>query len=501
MALQRRTLAVAMVGLLGLAADARAADPATHTIAPSLTDPAIVDTTPTRGNHLVWLGAPERRLGKLLVFLPLGGMMNIPTEFEEFGSEAGRLGYHTIVLAYRNEAPVAMPPPVGCGNGVEASTAPPNCAIDVRMEILNGIEKSTTVNVNRAGSIENRLNKLLVHLAATYPGEGWSQFIDTSGPEPTPKWSDTVISGGSFGAGQAAIIAAQHTVHRAALITGWTDAKHGWVTLAATPSDRYATLIHAREEFFARTCFAYLALGLAPGCPLAEFPTLPVSASNPALVENRPLPFGARQLVFNLEPINQPPIANPFHPSPLRDGYLPRGADGTPAQKLVDAWRSTLGDSDADSYLDVVDNCPQVANPDQTDSDRNGTGDACGPTFAQGAAAGTVPATLALTLGPPATFGAFAPGVNRTYDASTTANVITTAGDTVLSVSDPGHLTNGAFSLTEPLQVSFSKSTWAAPASNDPVTISFKQAIKATDALRTGVYGRTLTFTLSTTTP
>ena len=37
--------------------------------------------------------------------------------------------------------------------------------------------------------------------------------------------------------------------------------------------------------------------------------------------------------------------------------------------------------------------------------------------------------------------------------------------------------------------------------SNDPVTIAFKQAIKATDALRTGVYSRTLTFTLSTTSP
>jgi hypothetical protein len=37
--------------------------------------------------------------------------------------------------------------------------------------------------------------------------------------------------------------------------------------------------------------------------------------------------------------------------------------------------------------------------------------------------------------------------------------------------------------------------------SNDPVTITFKQAIGATDALRTGTYSKTLTFTLSTTTP
>jgi hypothetical protein len=37
--------------------------------------------------------------------------------------------------------------------------------------------------------------------------------------------------------------------------------------------------------------------------------------------------------------------------------------------------------------------------------------------------------------------------------------------------------------------------------SNDPVTIGFKQHISATEPLRTGAYSRTLTFTLSTTTP
>ena len=43
--------------------------------------------------------------------------------------------------------------------------------------------------------------------------------------------------------------------------------------------------------------------------------------------------------------------------------------------------------------------------------------------------------------------------------------------------------------------------TWSAPVSNDQVTVTFKQAIGATDALRTGTYAKTLTFTLSTTQP
>jgi hypothetical protein len=79
--------------------------------------------------------------------------------------------------------------------------------------------------------------------------------------------------------------------------------------------------------------------------------------------------------------------------------------------------------------------------------------------------------------------------------------VISTAGDATLSVSDPGHLTNGAFSLPEPLRVELSKASWTAPVSNDPVDITFRQHIGANDPLRTGAYSRTLTFTLSTTNP
>ena len=144
----------------------------------------------------------------------------------------------------------------------------------------------------------------------------------------------------------------------------------------------------------------------------------------------------------------------------------------------------------------------------------------------EGGVGGTVPATLSLSLGTPAAFGAFTPGVAKTYDASTTANVISTAGDATLSVADPsstatGHLVNGSFSLPQALTAKASSAggtggafapvggsaspttllTYAAPTSNDAVTVSFQQAIGASDALRTGSYSKTLTFTLSTTTP
>jgi hypothetical protein len=127
-------------------------------------------------------------------------------------------------------------------------------------------------------------------------------------------------------------------------------------------------------------------------------------------------------------------------------------------------------------------------------------------TSADGTAGGSVPATLALSLGAPASIGALTPGSPTEYTASTTATVISTAGDATLTVSDPstnapGHLVNDTFSLPQPLQGLGVVKTWNAPTSNEVVPVTFKQAIGANDALRTGSYGKTLTFTLSTDNP
>jgi hypothetical protein len=112
-----------------------------------------------------------------------------------------------------------------------------------------------------------------------------------------------------------------------------------------------------------------------------------------------------------------------------------------------------------------------------------------------------VPATLALTLGATPSFGAFQPGVEKEYSAATTANVVSTAGDGSLTVSDPGRLANGTRMLTEPLRVDITPNRWAEPVSNAAVAIAFKQLVRANEPLRTGTYSRTLTFTLSTTNP
>jgi hypothetical protein len=114
--------------------------------------------------------------------------------------------------------------------------------------------------------------------------------------------------------------------------------------------------------------------------------------------------------------------------------------------------------------------------------------------------------------------------VTKDYTAGGRATVVSTAGDAALSVSDPsatapGHLVNGTLALPSALQAAASSpagtaapaatvgstpatlETWSAPVSNDSVALTFTQHIGQTDALRTGSYGKTLTFTLSTDRP
>ena len=137
----------------------------------------------------------------------------------------------------------------------------------------------------------------------------------------------------------------------------------------------------------------------------------------------------------------------------------------------------------------------------------------------EGGVGGVVPPTLALTLSSPAAFGAFTPGVERTYEASTIATVTSTAGDASLSVADPstvatGHLVNGMFALPRaltaragsggafaPVTASTTLLDYRGPVSNDAVTVTFQQTIGTTDALRTGSYAKTLLFTLATSSP
>jgi hypothetical protein len=75
-----------------------------------------------------------------------------------------------------------------------------------------------------------------------------------------------------------------------------------------------------------------------------------------------------------------------------------------------------------------------------------------------GAVGGTVAPALVLALGDGGRFEPFTPGVAQTYTTTLAADVLSTAGEAILTVSDPsanatGHLVNGAYALAQPLLV------------------------------------------------
>jgi hypothetical protein len=136
------------------------------------------------------------------------------------------------------------------------------------------------------------------------------------------------------------------------------------------------------------------------------------------------------------------------------------------------------------------------------------------------------PTVMSLTLAGNLGFEPFMPGVAKTYETITNAVVNSTAADMSVSVYDPsssftGRLVNGSSALSSRLEVHGGGSgatvlaggpvgsasaptpvvSYSAPQSNRALPLLFRQSIGATQALRAGTYGKTLVFTLSTTTP
>jgi len=131
-------------------------------------------------------------------------------------------------------------------------------------------------------------------------------------------------------------------------------------------------------------------------------------------------------------------------------------------------------------------------------------------------------ASVAPVCDPPPADAVEAAKIAKTKEHLCTAT--RTAGDATLSMVDPsttapGHLVNGSNVLPQALQAQATSPagnggafaavsgspltllTWPYPVSNDTATITFTQPIGANDALRTGNYSKTLTYTLSTTQP
>jgi len=223
----------AAAAALSLACVCAYAQPACIQRNPQLTDSNITTFTNvhTACNNLA---LPKRN--KLFVFLP--GTGGTPFFYQEIVRAAANLGYHSIGLMYVNPTEIVE---------LCAFSLDPDCNEDARLEVIDGTDRTTKVNVDRADSIENRIIKMLQSLDGSFPLQNWDQFLDA---ENNIVWSNVVISGHSQGGAHAAMIAKTRPVYRCVMFASmdWRfveNAPPTWVSNpGVTPPERFIALGH-----------------------------------------------------------------------------------------------------------------------------------------------------------------------------------------------------------------------------------------------------------------
>lgn len=254
---------------------------------PQTTDPQI-DTF--LSPHYVARDPVVTQRNQLLVFLP--GTNGVPAVYRAFTNLAADMGFHTIGLNYVN------------GDGVNEMCGPTldlDCYGNVRLEILDGTDRSGLVSVNRPNSIENRLIKLLVHMQQINPAANWAQYLNAKSGI---RWDKIVIAGHSQGGGHAGIIGKTKLVARVLMFAamdfnGFRNSVANWMLLpGATPDAGFFGFSHQQDEEVSYTILstrAWTAYGMDDfGAPVNVDPALPPYSNTHSLNTNFPdIPSGS----------------------------------------------------------------------------------------------------------------------------------------------------------------------------------------------------------------
>jgi hypothetical protein len=281
-------------------------------VAPASTNASIARWSE---DHVVWVGRTS--LGGQIMLL-LAGSNGRPANFRTIGSIAAQQGYRTIGLMYPDDVAVVA----AC-----ARDRDDDCMGKVREEIIDGVDRSRHVTVDRANSISGRLVDLLRYLDRRFPSEGWGQFLTADG---SPVWEKIAVGGLSQGGGHAAYIARMRAVPRVVMFGAPADGSRGnvapWMQVRATPADRYYGFRHERDQFRSIPV-NWRALGLDRFGGMKS-------------VDERTTDFGGAH-VFTTDLLPSTGSYEQAHPSVFSDGATPRRPDGTPVFDAV--WRYLLG--------------------------------------------------------------------------------------------------------------------------------------------------------------
>jgi hypothetical protein len=286
-----------------------------HDIDVTTIDPTAVQAANRRtgqpNKHFVL--APQKpadRKKKLFLYIVGSGISE--TTAQEMLYAGARRGYNAIAIAYRNyEAVVPL-----C-----ARSPDDDCTGKVREEILTGLDLTPLVTIAPKDALEPRLQKLLVYLDATYPGEGWGEFLKGGDID----WSKVSAAGHSQGAGHVAMLAKRHEMARSVMISGVADlARDGkpapWLSLPdKTPVDRQYGFTNVADTVvtFAVAEASWKAIGL-------KGPMTSVDGQKPD--------FGGSH---TLSTAVKPAAGSNIHVGMVDDDTMARNPDGTPVHEPV----------------------------------------------------------------------------------------------------------------------------------------------------------------------
>ena len=280
-------------------------------ILPSATDPGIDGSDDAHVAINPAPGAVAR--GKLFVFLP--GTGAVPAMQQLILGTAAARGYHAIGLGYPNSTAVG----VLCADDTDA-----DCFWNVRREVISGVDTSERIRITPANSITNRLDRLLQHLQARYPAEGWGQFLAGGAID----WSRVSLAGHSQGGGHVGVLAKLVALDRAVYFSSpadWrqvADAPASWLGRPnVTAASRQYAFIHEQDQLVpvAQARANWTALGLD-------------AFGGVTGVDGATAPFGnTHQLTTRAAPL----LAGSFHGASVVDAATPRAASGAPLFESV----------------------------------------------------------------------------------------------------------------------------------------------------------------------
>ncbi len=280
-------------------------------VLPSLTDSEIntFDTV-----HGVYFNPSVKSKNQLVVFIPgtngngMGGKL--------FAQVAADEGFHVVSLSY----------PTSIAATICHSQNDENCFENFRREIIEGKDLSTLIEVNRANSIENRLQKLLVYLKKNFASENWGQYLNN---DDEINWEKLILSGQSQGGGHAPLMAKFHKVSRVIMFSApkdWdrTNNKPAkWYGEGATPLKNYFAFNHKQDK---QGCDYPQQLEILKTLGLYQF-------GEPADIDKTAYPFNNSRILITDFPGS--PINSLEAHTSLMGGKTPLDKDGIPLFKPV----------------------------------------------------------------------------------------------------------------------------------------------------------------------